>query len=54
MPTNAEARNATNEAPPTAARTAGMMMNTLEAGVTADRVIRMLPPSESDRDNSCV
>jgi hypothetical protein len=53
MPTTAAATNAMKDAPPTAASTAGMMMNTLDAGVTDDSVIRMLPRSVSERDSSC-
>ncbi len=53
MPTMAAATKATKEAPPMAARTAGMMMNTLDAGVTADSVIRTLPRSDNGRESSC-
>src|SRR3954454_8427488 len=53
-PTIAAIRNARNEAPPIAASTLGMMMNTLDAGVTADSVIMMLPRRVSDRDSSCL
>ena len=52
-PTIAAATKATNEAPPTATSTAGMMMNTLDAGVTDDSVIRTFPRNVKDRDSCC-
>src|SRR5665213_3164391 len=52
-PTMAAATKATKDAPATAARTAGMMMKTLLAGVTDDSVMRTLPRSDSDLDSCC-
>ena len=43
----------TKPAPPTATMMLGMMMNTLDAGVTDDRVIKMLPRNVRLRDSFC-
>src|SRR5581483_6482106 len=52
MPTTAAIAHAMNDAPPTAASTAGTMMNTLDAGVTAESVMRILPRSDRLRESS--
>lgn len=54
MPTTAATAKASAEAPPIPAIAAGTMMNTLEAGVTADSVMRMFSRNVSERERSCV
>ena len=45
--------NASADAPPMPLMTAGTMMNTLDAGVTADSVIRMFSLNVSPRESCC-